>query len=721
MKNIIRVLIALITALFLSVCAFAVSPPEISGDASIKTEDPLGLRVKAVIDTQTASHQNTLEYGFLVSRKVFLSGNGLTNHDLAFGCAVHYDKGVAKGTVNGDDVDKFFDRNDTELYFAGHIYGISPKYYTDIIVARPYIISIDGVAYGEPVEMSIYGVAKDICANEDMFEVLPEEQKEALISVIVSVEGEPYELCTNDLRIVVASTVKKNVNPTYSVYYDLYNPFSGEYLYGVKGRKSSKSYDEISAMQLDCGNIVPFADGVVQDTTDGYVVGNLKEFTPVWIECFDGEIAVSPYDKSLFCKDCISTYVTNNSERVSADADTPVTVFDGNFENAAFVPSDMAKLSAKDKTLLCYNGEVYSDYVKAYVSCSKNECEYIIVIANAQENVSDEKCLVHTSFDVKFHSDGNLYEEQSVLYGKSATLPVQPEKDGYTFLGWSKAENGEVIEAESEIITENTSFYAVFERNPVYYTVTFFVNGNEYASYSVLENECSEIPEAPTLDGYEFAGWSENENGEVVTPENVAVNQNTAYYAVFEKLIIYYDVTFMFDGNILAESKVLREDSATAPENTPETAEGYKFMGWSLTSGNDRTSVIDVSTFEITENTVFYSVIITNPNSDEFMEKLTRGHTQLSSIKRVTGNAKNAINKVKECIALVLEDANNFIYIDKNYVGTTYSVTVAEVKKIIGEDMSESEKSQFANLITSSIDEDVRDFLYTYFDIKTTI
>ena len=144
-------------------------------------------------------------------------------------------------------------------------------------------------------------------------------------------------------------------------------------------------------------------------------------------------------------------------------------------------------------------------------------------------------------------------------------------------------------------------------------------------------------------------------------------------------------------------------------------------MGWSLSNDNDIMGIIDVSEVEISEDTVFYSVIITNPNSDVFMEKLTRGYTQLKSIRRSTGLTKEVLKLLTDCIGFVLEDANNFIYVDKVHVGLTYADTVARAKQIVNEEMSSSEKSQFVNLITSTVDKDVQDFLYEYFDISTKI
>ena len=651
MKSITRVLFVLIALFLLSVCSLAATSPEIFDDTAIRTEDPLGLRVKAVINAQTASDANTIEYGFLVSRKVLLSGNGLTNDDLTLASRVTFDKGVAKGTVNGESVDKFFDKNDTELYFAGHFYGISPKYYTDIIVARPYIISTDGVSYGKPVEMSIYGVAKDIYENKEAFDLLSAEQQEALISVIVAVEGEPYVADANDFRIVISTAVKKNANPTYSVYYDLYNPYTGEYLYGIKGRKSSKNFDEISSMLLRCGKIVPMYDGIIQDTTEGYVVGDIAELSPIWIGGYDGTmLTVSPYDASIKCKDCVKKHISDNASYILADAQTPVSVFDGNLESMEFSVSSMAKVMDNDVSLRGFHGELRADYIKAYVSSEKGICRYIIASVNDKENSAlDEKCLEHTSFTARFYVDGVLYDTQNVLYNSFAAIPAPPEKDGYTFKGWSRTENGSLV-----------------------------------------------------------------------NPEAIPVNEDTEYYAVFEKIIVYHDVTFIFDGEILAQYKVLSGEIAISPE-TPETEEGFKFMGWSALPDNDTDAIIDPSALAIRKETVFYSVIITNPNSDVFMEKLSRGYTQLLSIKRSTGLAKETLKLLTDCIGYVLEDANNFIYIDKVYVGLTYKETVEKAKKIVNEEMTSTEKSQFVNLVTKTVDKDVQDFLYEYFDINTTI
>ena len=56
-----------------------------------------------------------------------------------------------------------------------------------------------------------------------------------------------------------------------------------------------------------------------------------------------------------------------------------------------------------------------------------------------------------------------------------------------------------------------------------------------------------------------------------------------------------------------------------------------------------------------------------------------------------------------------------------SYVGREYEDQVEEVKTIVNIDMDSGERSQFVNLITSTVDKDVQDFLYEYFDIDTSI
>lgn len=362
-----------------------------------------------------------------------------------------------------------------------------------------------------------------------------------------------------------------------------------------------------------------------------------------------------------------------------------------------------------------------------FLGWSKTEGGQKIEIGSVKitENTSfhailEEKEPEKVYFTVTFKDVDSVLVEQ----GKTVSAPAtEPEKEGYTFKGWSKTNGGTVINVSSVTVNSDITFYPVFEKNPVYFEVVFIVDGEEYEVLDVLEGECPDVPKDPKLDGYVFLGWSKSENGTTVYPESIPVKADTTYYAVFEEEeeeIVYYDVIFWFDGEP-TKFEVAAGDTIDPPE-IPELEEGVSFLGWALNDNNDPDDVIDVSEIVIDKDMDFYSVLISNPNSSEFMEKLTRGRNQLYNMsKRASKIRKQALNTVVECIDLVIIDANNGKEIDKNYINREYGDYVDAVNKIIYNDMESSERSQFLNQIKGSVDKDVQDFLLEYFDIDVNI
>ena len=104
-----------------------------------------------------------------------------------------------------------------------------------------------------------------------------------------------------------------------------------------------------------------------------------------------------------------------------------------------------------------------------------------------------------TSFCVTFIIDGELYDTVIVEYGGEITLPAEPEKEGYTFSGWS--EIPETMPAE-DITVEGS-----FEVNT--YVITYLVNGEVFATDSVAYGSEIVLVEEPEKEGYTFSGWSE--------------------------------------------------------------------------------------------------------------------------------------------------------------------------------------------------------------------
>lgn len=101
---------------------------------------------------------------------------------------------------------------------------------------------------------------------------------------------------------------------------------------------------------------------------------------------------------------------------------------------------------------------------------------------------------------VKFlDPDGNLLSEQEIPKGGSATPPEAPEKNGYTFKGWS----GSYIN-----ITDDIELTPEYE--PTVYTITYQLNGGTNAQRNpatyTIETDAVFL-EDPEREKYIFAGW----------------------------------------------------------------------------------------------------------------------------------------------------------------------------------------------------------------------
>ncbi|MBO5505027.1 MAG: InlB B-repeat-containing protein, partial [Clostridia bacterium] len=98
-----------------------------------------------------------------------------------------------------------------------------------------------------------------------------------------------------------------------------------------------------------------------------------------------------------------------------------------------------------------------------------------------------------------------------------------PEKEGYTFVGWTDEENG-TTPVELGTATEDKTFYAIFEIKT--YTITFVVEGLEDTVLTVNHGVVPEIAD-PEVDGFTFIGWD---------PEIVAATADATYTAILEAI-----------------------------------------------------------------------------------------------------------------------------------------------------------------------------------------
>lgn len=100
-------------------------------------------------------------------------------------------------------------------------------------------------------------------------------------------------------------------------------------------------------------------------------------------------------------------------------------------------------------------------------------------------------------YNVNFIVENEIYTTYYIPEGNEILYPKVPEKEGYTFSGWSEAL--ETMPAEDITITGS------FTANS--YIVTFIIDGEVYDTATVEYGTEIELPTPPEKEGYIFSGW----------------------------------------------------------------------------------------------------------------------------------------------------------------------------------------------------------------------
>lgn len=203
------------------------------------------------------------------------------------------------------------------------------------------------------------------------------------------------------------------------------------------------------------------------------------------------------------------------------------------------------------------------------------------------------------TFTVVFKNDDGtvLKAEQTVEYGSSALAPTNPEKAGHTFVGWDKA---------FDEVKEDVVIVAKYEIHK--FTVTY-IDAETTEIIFVVENVAYDsllaVPTTPSKAGYSFIGWYTDEACDTEYNFNTPVTDNVDIYAKFEIIeIAKYTVTFVdMEGNTISVQTVVEGNSAIEP-NAP-AKEGYIFVEWDstfdeITSDLTVTAIYDAKRYTVT-------------------------------------------------------------------------------------------------------------------------
>ena len=119
------------------------------------------------------------------------------------------------------------------------------------------------------------------------------------------------------------------------------------------------------------------------------------------------------------------------------------------------------------------------------------------------------------------------YDVQVVEPNSYLSEVVTPDRAD--FEGWALTKGGELIDDLTTIqVTENMTIYGMCTN-----TVTFMVNGEEYATQEVSYGKYATYISTEPVTNYNLNGWSLSENGEVIIFRETPIFKDTTFFAIF--------------------------------------------------------------------------------------------------------------------------------------------------------------------------------------------
>ena len=240
------------------------------------------------------------------------------------------------------------------------------------------------------------------------------------------------------------------------------------------------------------------------------------------------------------------------------------------------------------------------DFTKAIVAGSGHATVY------AQWKQNNEKTVLYVANGGAF-ADGNETMEGVTDSDGVARQPLAPTREGYTFTGWTyDAAGTEPVDFTKPIPGggQHVTFFAQWaelannEKNVLYVANGgVFADGNETLQGVTDGDGVARQPLAPTREGYTFAGWTYDRDGNdpvdfskplvgggdhatLFAQWNMVVEDNS-----IDVLYVANGGTF-FDGSDALQG--VTDGDGVARQPLAPTREGYTFAGWTYDrDGND--------------------------------------------------------------------------------------------------------------------------------------
>ena len=201
--------------------------------------------------------------------------------------------------------------------------------------------------------------------------------------------------------------------------------------------------------------------------------------------------------------------------------------------------------------------------------------------------------------------NGNMSNQQFTYDQEQNLTQNAYTRDGYTFMGWSTSENGNVEYQNNQSVNNLTNvnqgtvnLYAVWSANT--YQVIFDANTgeNEMSNQTfTFDQEQALSKNLFTKEGYTFTGWSKQNTGskeynDQESVKNLVTSGTITLYAIWEA----NTYTIVFDGNkgngsseiegIVSEQIFTYDQEQTLTAKT-YTRKGYSFNNWNTQANGE--------------------------------------------------------------------------------------------------------------------------------------
>lgn len=226
------------------------------------------------------------------------------------------------------------------------------------------------------------------------------------------------------------------------------------------------------------------------------------------------------------------------------------------------------------------------------------------------------------TYTVSYNANGGTGAPSSQTKTHNVTLTLRtttPTRSGYTFKGWSTSSSATTATYSaggSYTANASATLYAVWQANPITYTVSYNANGGSGAPSSQTKTQNVTLTLSstkPSRSGYTFQGWSTSSTATspiYYAGGSYTANASATLYAVWtQNPPTTYTISFNANGGSSAPSSVTKTSGVTLylPSTIP-TRSNYAFLGWSTSSLATTATYSAGGSFTQNANTTLYAV-----------------------------------------------------------------------------------------------------------------